>query len=178
MNKKPAGVTTHGMASHKHGRHPLYKVWATMKSRCSNKMHTSYKIYGDRGIKVCDEWKDDFMFFYTWALLNGYKKGLTIDRINNDGNYEPDNCRWATRKEQNRNTRRNILITYKGKTKILKDWAICLNIPYGRLLYRMTHGWSVEKAFTQKSRIKKNRMIPLEGCTVEFESEFIEVGGE
>ena len=84
----------------------LYKVWQGMKTRCYNPNFIYYCNYGGRGIMICDEWKNDFSKFYEWAINNGYKEGLTIDRINNDGNYEPDNCRWITRAEQNRNQRK------------------------------------------------------------------------
>lgn len=84
----------------------LYKVWHGMKTRCYNKNFMYYYNYGGRGITICDEWKNDFKIFYNWAIKNGYKEGLTIDRINNDGNYEPNNCRWITRAEQNRNQRK------------------------------------------------------------------------
>lgn len=92
----------HNMSSSK-----LYKVWQGMKTRCYNKNFIYYKNYGGRGIKICDEWLDNFNTFYKWAINNGYKEGLTIDRINNDGIYEPSNCRWITRAEQNRNQRKN-----------------------------------------------------------------------
>lgn len=84
----------------------LYKVWQGMKTRCYNKNFVYYCNYGGRNIKICDEWLNDFVLFYNWATNNGYEEGLTIDRINNDGNYEPSNCRWITRAEQNRNQRK------------------------------------------------------------------------
>lgn len=84
----------------------LYKVWGGMKTRCYNPNFMYYCNYGGRGIAICKEWKDDFSNFYKWAISNGYREGLTIDRINNDGNYEPSNCRWITRAEQNRNQRK------------------------------------------------------------------------
>lgn len=84
----------------------LYNVWSHMKSRCYNVNNKAYKDYGERGISTCNEWKDDFIVFYNWAIKNGYKESLTIDRENNDGNYEPDNCRWITRAEQNKNRRK------------------------------------------------------------------------
>ena len=92
-------VTKHG-----HYGERLYPVWKQMKQRCSNTRNKSYEWYGARGIKVCDEWQD-YGVFRSWALSSGYKEGLTIDRINGNGNYEPDNCRWITIQEQQKNRR-------------------------------------------------------------------------
>lgn len=117
--------TIHNMA-----RTKIYSVWNGIKDRCLNNKKKNYKYYGGRGIKVCEEWKNDFLSFYNWAINNGYKEGLTIDRINNEGNYEPNNCRWATHKEQANNTRRNRYITYKGKRQSLANWCRELNIDY------------------------------------------------
>ena len=89
---------THGLSKSK-----LYYVYAGIKDRCFRKKHKDYKYYGGRGIRMSEEWKRSFISFYDWAISNGYKYGLTIDRINNDGNYEPSNCRWATMKEQRAN---------------------------------------------------------------------------
>lgn len=83
----------------------LYWKYANMKKRCYYTKDKRYKDWGGRGIKVCDEWRNDFMAFYNWSINNGWKEGLSIDRINNDGNYEPSNCRWTTREVQARNTR-------------------------------------------------------------------------
>ena len=93
----------------------LKRKLSSIKSRCYNTNSSSYKNYGARGIKVCDEWLNDFMNFYNWAIDNGYKDGLTLDRIDVNGNYEPSNCRWITSSEQRYNTRRNRLIQYNNK---------------------------------------------------------------
>ena len=120
-----------------------------MKNRCYNKNDSHYPRWGGRGIQICSEWLFDFDNFREWALYNGYADNLTIDRINNDGNYCPDNCRWVTVAEQNNNQRTNRLITYNGKTQNLKQWSKELHINYGTLLSRLDESkWSIEKAFT------------------------------
>lgn len=95
--------TTHGLYYTR-----LHRIWSGMKQRCYYSKCRSYKDYGGRGITICDEWLNDFKTFYDWAISNGYKEGLTIDRKNNDGNYEPQNCRWITNSEQQKNKRNNI----------------------------------------------------------------------
>ena len=103
-------------------KEPWYNTWGSMMTRCYNKNAANYYLYGGRGIKVCDEWKDPEKF-EKWAIENGFKKGLSIDRIDVDGDYEPSNCRWATRKEQANNRRDTIYVTIDGITKTLSWWA-------------------------------------------------------
>lgn len=139
-------------ARKKHGkRHTkIYGVWQGMKRRCYNKNNPKYPIYGGRGITVCDEWNDDFQAFYNWAMSNGYKNGLTLDRINCDGNYEPNNCRWATQQQQQRNRRNNHNITLNGETHCLLEWCEILGVNYNTVTSRLHYGWSVEKALELK----------------------------
>lgn len=125
----------------------LYRVLAHMKKRCYNSDSERYKDYGGRGITICQEWLDDFDNFADWAKSSGYQIGLTIDRIDNNGNYEPDNCRWITKREQNRNKRTNLLVTYRGETKPLIEWCEQLGLRYDPIHNRIEKGWSVEDAF-------------------------------
>lgn len=101
-------------------KHPLYKTWWSMKERCYSKNHSYFKHYGGRGIAICPEWKSDFMSFYSWSLDNGYQKGLSIDRIDNDGDYEPENCQWLTISE---NTAKANKGSFKRKTEFTY-WGI------------------------------------------------------
>lgn len=143
-------------AKHKKSNSRIYRSWANMKARCSNKNNSRYYCYGANGIKVCDEWLNDFQAFYEWSMSNGYTDELTIDRIDVNGNYEPSNCRWTTVKEQNNNTRRNRLITYNGKTQTLSQWAEELGIKYKTLQNRIDKcHWTVEKAFTTDIDVPK-----------------------
>lgn len=131
----------------KHGKtHTrLCRIWIQMKNRCNNPKTKRYKDYGGRGITICGEWQNNFQKFYDWSMSNGYTDDLTIDRIDNDGNYEPCNCRWATVKEQNRNSRKCNMIFYKGETHCLKEWGEILNISYDALRSRMRQHWEIER---------------------------------
>ena len=120
--------TVHGL---RHTR--LYHVWQGMKARCLNERGKSYHNYGGRGIKVCDEWLNDFQAFYDWAMANGYRDDLSIDRIDVNGNYEPNNCRWATRDEQNNNKRGNRVVTVNNETRTIGEWANIIGINYHTL---------------------------------------------
>lgn len=139
--------TTHHM-SVRGRRHRLYTIWSQMKNRCYNSNTDTYKHYGGRGISMCDEWKNDYMSFYTWAITNGYRDDLTIDRIDNDGNYCPENCRWADAVTQQNNTRHNRKLTLNGKTQTIAEWIRELHIKYGVLEHRVHRGWSDERILT------------------------------
>ena len=144
------------MVKHNGSKSRLYSIWKGIKGRCLNKNLKAYHYYGGRGIKICDEWKNDFASFRDWALQNGYSKNLTIDRIDVNGNYEPSNCRWATWKEQANNTRSNRYINYKGKKYSLSEGARLANMDYRIFCNRLYNGWSVEKAVESPwKRIKK-----------------------
>ena len=126
----------------------LYNTWNRMIHRCYDPKNHKYYRYGARGNSVCDEWKNDYDTFYKWAMNNGYKEGLSIHRINNDANYEPSNCRWATRKQQQRNMSLNRIIEYKGENKCLSEWCEELNLYYPTIIGRLHKGWSEEKALS------------------------------
>lgn len=139
--------TTHGFTKTK-----LYNVWRGMKKRCYLKSHVYYKNYGGRGIKVCEEWLNDFINFYNWAMSNGYRDDLTLDRINPDGNYEPSNCRWATYKEQNNNKRNNIFLTFNGTTKSIYEWSKITGIKYSTIWWRYKNNWNIDKILERKGK--------------------------
>lgn len=145
--------TTHGMSKTR-----LYTAWHTMKGRCLNENDKHYPRYGGRGIKVCEEWKESFENFKNWAIRNGYKDDLTLDRINNDGDYCPNNCRWTSQKTQNNNRGVSINITYKGKTQNLSEWCKELNIPYLRVWQRIKkYGFTFEEAITEPSHYRSGK---------------------
>ena len=131
-----------------------YRIWTGIKTRCLNKNTDSYKDYGGRGIVICDRWKYSFKNFLD--DMGECPSGLTIERINNNGNYEPDNCKWATSKEQCNNTRSNRLIEYNGEVKTLKQWADTLKIHWSTLRNKLEkYGQDIERAFTEPVNHKK-----------------------
>lgn len=123
----------------------LYGIWKSMRERCNTLSSSNYHKYGGRGIRVCEDWTD-FVNFEKWAVCNGYADNLTIDRIDNNGNYEPSNCRWTTYQEQNNNRRSNVYLTYQGETKTLTQWAREKGIKPGTLCRRLKVGWTIEDA--------------------------------
>ena len=134
----------------------LYSIYHNMKNRCYYKKSNRYCLYGGKGIQVCDEWYNSYKAFKKWAYDNGYNSNLTIDRIDNNGNYEPNNCRWVNYKEQSRNYSRNVIITYKGESKPLCDWAEKLGIKYGTLYRRLIiKKMDIDKAFNKPVQRKE-----------------------
>jgi hypothetical protein len=144
----------------KHGKSNtrLFKIWSCMKQRCYYPRYTDYHCYGGRGIKVCEEWLADFQNFYIWAINSGYKSNLSIDRIDVNGDYSPDNCRWATPKEQANNKTTNHLLTYNGETHTLQEWADIKKLNYDCLKARINDlGWDVHDALEKPSRGRGKR---------------------
>lgn len=144
-------------ATHKLSRTKLYHVWETMRLRCSSPEDKKYYCYGARGIAVCDEWYNNFLAFRDWALSHGYQEGLTIDRIDNNQGYSPDNCRWTSRKIQQRNRRNNVYITYQGKTQTLIEWCEELGLKYKTINGRIQSGWDKVRAITEPIHTPKNK---------------------
>lgn len=160
---KSCGCLAKEVASKKQTKHSgfgtrLYNVWDSMRQRCNNPKNKAYHNYGGRGVKICEEW-NDYLKFKEWAYANGYdemaEKGVcTLDRINNDGPYSPDNCRWCSMKQQSRNKRDTIIIDYQGETHSLKEWAEITGIQYATLWRRYSNGSSPEEILTTKKAKK------------------------
>lgn len=133
----------------------LYRIWKAMKTRCYNSNFPRYKDYGGRGIAICSEWLNDPCSFFEWAKSNGYNDNLTIDRIDNDGDYTPNNCRWTTKKQQNNNRRTNRFFTFCGVTKTIAQWAEETGINQFTLYDRLEHGWPDDKMFVKPYTIRR-----------------------
>lgn len=129
----------------------IYNVWNSMIQRCVNPNNKAYKHYGKRGIKVCDEWRTS-KNFVDWAYANGYKEGLTIDRIDTNGNYEPNNCRWVDMLTQANNTNRNHILTIGNETHTIAEWARLKGINVASIYWRVKQGMSFEEAVTKPVR--------------------------
>lgn len=148
--KQGTNKKTHGQSKTK-----LYRVYKNVINRCYNKNHDHYKHYGGRNIKMCDEWLNDFMSFYNWAYDNGYTDMLTIDRIDNNGNYEPNNCRWVDMSVQSNNKRNTVYLTYNNKTQSMKQWANELGLNYEHFRYRIRNkSMSIDEAIADLKRSK------------------------
>lgn len=131
-----ARARTHGLSETR-----IYKIWKGIFDRCENQSSSAYHNYGARGISVCNEWQT-FLPFYEWSMSHGYTDELTIDRIDVNGDYCPENCRWITREEQARNKRTNVLITYNGRTMIAAQWEKELGLSRELVSNRKRKGWS------------------------------------
>ena len=127
----------------------LYRTYNHMKDRCYRQNDKRYCDYGGRGIVLCEEWKNDYLEFKNWALTNGYRDDLTIDRIDNDGNYCPQNCRWVDTFVQQNNKRNNRLLTFNGETKTLSQWSRECGLKITTIYMRVyQYGWTIEEALT------------------------------
>lgn len=134
----------------------LHRIWCGMKQRCNNPDSKDYVDWGRRGVKVCEEWQKDYSVFREWALSNGYREDLTIDRIDVNGNYEPNNCRWIALEQQNRNKRNSVYVEFNGERKLLIEFCEELGLNYYTVYGRINqHGWSVEEALS----------IPIGSCS-------------
>lgn len=155
-NLMSGNTTSCGCWHEKHGEAGtrLYKCWSDMKARCYYKSDFNYKNYGGRGISVCDTWRNSYLAFREWATSNGYDENLTLDRVDVNGDYTPENCRWATIKEQQSNKRSNVFIEYKGEKLTLKQiaekYAKPNGISYKAFWYRFCYAkWDLERSLTQ-----------------------------
>jgi len=150
--------TKHGFAK-RGSKARLYNIWVRMKQRCFDPNTDDYKRYGGRGVTICEEWLR-FQYFHWWAVMNGYEDNLSIDRIDNDGNYEPGNCRWVSTSTQSRNKSNNHPITFRGEMKTLAEWSDILGIESSLLRYRLSH-WDIEKAFTYPIKGGKHEIAAI-----------------
>lgn len=159
-------TTTHGLSNTR-----IYQIWENMRKRCNNPNDPRFHRYGGRGIKVCDEWNRDFKVFYDWAMSNGYEDNLTIDRINNDDMYCPDNCRWTDITSQCKNRATNIWVDIDGEKKIVSDWAKIYGIDRDLVYRRISAGWDPKKAILEPPmNVHPVIMRDKNGNTKEFES--------
>lgn len=135
------------MTQHGESRTKLHNIWKTMRKRCRNEHNSDYAYYGGRGIRVCTEWDESYEAFRDWAYKNGYEDGLTIDRIDVDRNYEPENCRFVDMKTQCNNRSNSRLITFNGETHTIAEWSEITGIKYHTLYMRIEeYGWTPERA--------------------------------
>lgn len=158
----------------------LYGIWKGIKVRTHNTHHKDYKYCGAKGITICDEWDKSYEAFKEWALNNGYRDDLTIDRIDNSGNYCPENCRWADLYTQANNKSNNHLITYNGKTQNMTQWAKETGVRRELIKDRLKSGWSVEDALTKRKcelwERKDNRLLTYDGKTMTVSQWAKEIG--
>lgn len=155
--RKETHWETHGKSKTK-----LFRVWCAMRDRCLRPTDKCYSWYGGRGISVCSEWSNSFQEFYNWALNSGYSAGLTIDRIDNNGNYTPSNCRWVDRSTQSRNRRSTHFITVKGETHCIKEWSEITGISENVIYLRINRlKWSPERAVSEPVKSIKKSAVSI-----------------
>lgn len=153
-------LKTHGKSSKKNTSEldkKIYKTWESMKQRCFNKNRKEYKNYGGRGVRVCEEWISDFINFYNWSIENGVDLDLSIDRIDVNGNYEPDNCRWITFREQQNNKRYNHLLTFEGESKTIAEWERELGYKKGVLRMEIHRGKTLDEIMNKRGEKYESR---------------------
>lgn len=143
---------THGKSESR-----LYGVWESMKQRCNNPNNPNYNRYGGRGIKIYSNWNNSFESFSNWAYANDYHDNLTIDRVDNNGNYEPENCRWVDCRAQSRNRNSNRLLKFQGKELCVAEWSDLTGINSNTILNRLSRGWSVEETLSTPIEHKYSR---------------------
>lgn len=144
---------------HGKSRSRLYRIYCNMKTRCYNKNNIRYKDYGERGINICNEWLNDFMSFYEWSMNNGYADSLTIDRIDNNKGYSPNNCRWVNQITQSNNTRNNVYLTYNEKTQTMSQWAKDLHLKSCTVRMRHYRGYTDKECLFGKEVKREKRKI-------------------
>lgn len=144
--------TVHGLY-----RHPLFRIWNSMRERCTNEKARAYRWYGALGVKVCDEWENDFLLFYNWCMGNGWVKGLHVDKdTKGDGMlYSPETCAIITRKQNIIERKVSTRVSYKGETKTTIEWGEIYGLKSSTVLYRIKHGWDIEEALTRPEKKKK-----------------------
>lgn len=153
LENRVAATTTHHLSGH-----PLYKIWAKIKERCNNENCKSYKNYGAKGVRMCEEWKNDFEAFYNWAIANGWRKGLEVDKDKKGTKiYSPGTCSILTRKQNANAKTNNVLLTINGETKTAAEWADIVKIPAQIIRRRIREGWGHENALFTKPRYLKER---------------------
>lgn len=145
------GLSTHGETNTR-----IHKIWSSMHERCERKSHEHFDCYGGRVIKICEEW-DKYEKFREWALNNGYKENLTLDRIDVNGDYCPENCRWSDWTTQQNNKRNNHNLTYRGQTKTIAEWSRVTGINKTTIRARLISGWCVEDVLNKPVRKRLNR---------------------
>lgn len=144
------------MSKHSLSYHPLYRIWAKMKTRCYNPNYDRYYDYGGRGISMCSKWKNNFKAFYDWAIINNWKLGLTIDRYpNNNGNYKPSNCRWVSRFTQMSNIRANVFLEFKGKRLTIAQVSRKTGVNTSTMYKRKARGFKGKEIIYGRKRIRR-----------------------